>query len=177
MQSHRTKFPKRKATRLKNYDYSTPGAYFITVCVKNRAELLGKIVGCGDFDAPKMVLSEYGIILQKYLELMSGKYSHMKIYMYVIMPNQFHFILFITEDITKKNGLSQAPNPTNNEMSKFLSLLKRYCNRAYGKNIWQASCNDHIIRGEKDYQKIWEYIDTNVIRWERDCFYAKEGQR
>ena len=39
------------------------------------------------------------------------------------------------------------------------------------KTIWQKSCNDHIIRGEKDYNKIWEYIDTNVIRWEKDCFY------
>ena len=39
------------------------------------------------------------------------------------------------------------------------------------EKIWQRSYHDHIIRGEKDYQKIWEYIDTNVIRWEKDCFY------
>ena len=144
--------PKRKPTRLKGYDYSTPGMYFLTICVKDRKQLLGKIVGCGDFDAPKMILSEYGRILDKY----------------IIMPNHFHLILNITD---YKNGASETAAPYNNETSKFVSLLKRYCDREYGENIWQSSCNDHIIRGEKDYQKIWEYIDTNVIRWEKDCFY------
>ena len=164
--------PKRKSTRLKNYDYSTPGAYFITICVKGRKELLGHIVGNGVYDIPQMILSEQGKILDKYIQFMSNKYSHIKIQKYIIMPNHFHLIVMITDYNNKENGLSQAPNPTNNEMSKFVSLLKRYCNREYGKNIWQSSYNDHIIRGEKDYQKIWEYIDTNVIRWEKDCFYT-----
>ncbi len=162
-------FPKRKPTRLKDYDYSTPGMYFLTVCIKNRANLLGKIVGCGDFDAPKMVLSKYGVILDRYINLMNYKYSHIQIDKYIIMPNHFHLILHINE---YKNGASETAAPYNNEMSKFISLLKRYCNREYGKNIWQTSCNDHIIRGEKDYNKIWEYIDTNVLRWEKDCFYT-----
>ncbi len=51
--------PNRKPTRLKEYDYSSPGAYFLTICVKDKRELLGQIVGCGDFDAPQMRLSEY----------------------------------------------------------------------------------------------------------------------
>ena len=70
-----------------------------------------------------------------------------------------------------KDGASETAAPYNNETSKFISLLKRYCNREYGKNIWQSSYNDHIIRDKKDYQKIWEYINTNVLRWEKDCFY------
>ena len=65
--------PKRKPTRLKEYDYSQNGAYFITICIKDRKELLGKIVGCGDFDAPQMILSEYGQILEKYINLMNEK--------------------------------------------------------------------------------------------------------
>lgn len=166
--------PKRKPTRLKGYDYSTPGMYFLTICVKNKKHLLSKIVGCGDFDAPQMMLSEYGIILDKYIKLMSNKYTHIKIDKYVIMPNHFHLIINITDYVPAKNGASETAAPYNNETSKFVSLLKRYCNREYGKNIWQTSYNDHIIRCEKDYQKIWEYIDTNVIKWELDCFYNNE---
>jgi len=168
------KYPERKQPRLREYDYSSPGMYFITICVKNKQHLLGKIVGCGDFDAPKMILSEYGRILDKYIKLMNEKYAHVKVDKYVIMPNHFHLILNITD---YKNGASETAAPYNNETSKFVSLLKRYCDREYGENIWQSSCNDHIIRGQKDYRKIWEYIDTNVIRWEKDCFYNGERER
>ncbi len=166
--------PKRKPTRLKGYDYSTPGMYFLTICVKDRKQFLGKIVGCGDFDAPIMILSEYRRILDKYINLMNEKYFHIEIDKYVIMPNHFHLILNIKD---YKNAASETAAPYNNETSKFISLLKRYCNREYGMNIWQSSCNDHIIRGEIDYQKIWEYIDTNVIRWEKDCFYSSETEQ
>lgn len=61
----------------------------------------------------------------------------------------------------------------NSIVAKFIYTFKRFCNKEYGDNIWQRMSNDHIIRGEKDYQKIWEYIDTNVIRWEKDCFYTQ----
>ena len=89
--------PKRKPTRLKGYDYSTPGIYFLTVCVKDRKKLLGEIVGCGNFDAPQMILSEYGIILDRHIRLMNEKYPHINIDKYVIMPNHFHLILSITD--------------------------------------------------------------------------------
>ncbi len=135
---------------------------------------MGKIVGCGDFDAPQMILSEYGKILEKHIKLMNQKYSHIKIDNYVIMPNHFHLILSITDEFAK-NGASETAAPYNNEISKFISLLKRYCNQKYSKNIWQRSFHDHIIRGEKDYQKIWEYIHTNVLQWELDCFYTTQS--
>ncbi len=161
----------RKPTRLKDYNYSTPGKYFITVCVKNRKQILGEIVGCGDFDAPQMVLSEYGKILNRYINLMNDKYSHIKSEKYVIMPNHFHIIIEIID--YKNGGSSTSAEPYNNEISKYVSLLKRYCNREYGENIWQRSFNDHIIRSDKDYFKIWEYIDTNALKWKEDCFYEK----
>ena len=69
----------RKPTRLHGYDYSTPTKYFLTVCVKNKKKLLGEIVGCGDFDAPKMILSKRGKILDKYINLMNEKYSHINV--------------------------------------------------------------------------------------------------
>lgn len=151
--------PKRKSTRIKGYNYNSVGSYFITVCVKERKGLLGHIVGNGACDIPQMHLYEKGKILEFYLEKMSKEHPYVHLDKYVIMPDHFHMILTISEC-----GLSQAPNPTNSEISKFISLLKRYCNQRYGENIWQASFYDHIIRGEQDYQMIWEYIDQNVQR-------------
>ena len=168
--------PKRRLTRLRGYDYSAPGAYFITVCVKNRKEVLGHIVGCGACDAPQMTLSNCGKILNARIQFMSNKYPHICIDKYVIMPNHFHLLLSITDYAASTSGSSQAPNPTNSEISKFVSLLKRYCNQAYRENIWQTSYHDHIIRNEQDYRRIWRYIDTNVIRWERDCFYTEKTE-
>lgn len=163
-----TEFITRKPTRLKGFDYTTPGAYFVTVCIKDKNRILGKIVGDGDFDVPKMQLSEYGKIVDEYIHLMNEKYAHIKIDKYVIMPNHLHFIFNIA---FYKNGASETAAPYNNEISKFVSLFKRYCNRKCGQNIWQRSFHDHIIRNETDYQKIWEYIDTNVLKWAQDCFY------
>ncbi len=88
---------------------------------------------------------------------------------YVIMPNHLHLILHVAG--CAKGGASQSAAPYNSEVPKFVSLLKRCCNRLYGYNIWQISYHDHVIRGEVDFRKIWEYIDTNVLRWEKDCFY------
>ena len=166
--------PKRKSTRLKGYNYSESGAYFITICTKNKEYLLGQIVGGGDFDAPKMILSEYGSILDKYINLMNDRYSHIRIDKYVIMPNHFHMIINITQPIS---GASETAAPYNYELPKFISLLKRYCNTECNQALWQRSYHDHIIRGEKDYTKIWEYIDTNIIKWDKDCFYKKEEIR
>ncbi len=165
----RSDLPKRKPTRLKGYDYSTPGVYFVTVCVRNKEHLLGNIVGGGDFDTPKMILSEHGEILDYYICLMNEKYSHIAIDKYIVMPNHLHMIISITE---YKNGASETAAPYNSEISKFVSLLKRYCNKEYNENIWQRSYHDHIIRGKQDYNKIWEYIDTNVLKWKNDCFYS-----
>lgn len=162
--------PKRKSPRIKGYDYSTPGKYFITICTKGKLHMLGSIVGGGNFEAPKIILSEYGRYVDKYINLMNNKYSHINVDKYVVMPNHIHLILNIT-DI--ESGASGTAAPYNNEISKFVSLFKRYCNRDCNENIWQRSFHDHIIRGEEDYKKIWEYIDTNVVKWKTDCFYSE----
>jgi len=49
--------------------------------------------------------------------------------------------------------------------------MKGYVTKQIGHPVWQKLFHDHIIRNEKDYQKIWEYIDTNPFKWEEDCFY------
>ncbi len=131
------------------------------------------VVGDGVLDVPKNQLTQYGIIADKYINQMNDFYDYISVDKYVIVPNHIHLLLSITDS---GNGTSRTPSPTNSIVSKFISTFKRFCNKEYGKNIWQRSYNDHIIRGEKDYNKIWEYIDTNVLRWEKDCFYTNEKE-
>ncbi len=156
--------PKRKPTRLKGYDYSTLGAYFITICTQERKELLSKIiVGDDALIVPQNNLSEIGIICDKYINNINIKYENVTVDKYVIMPNHIHLIIFL-------HGTMKASSPTKN-VETIIRSFKTMVTKEIGISIWQRSYHDHIIRGEKDYKKIWEYIDTNVIRWEKDCFY------
>ena len=168
--------PKRKSIRLKNYDYSSSGYYFITICTQNKRKILCDIVGDGVYDIPKIKLTECGKSVYKYIQKMKVQYNNVSIDKYVIMPNHIHLLIKLS-DLVKMDGVligtSQAPSPTNAIIPKFVSLFKRYCNREIGKNIFQRSFHDHIIRGEEDYLKIWNYIDINPQKWKEDCFYTE----
>ena len=168
--------PKRKPTRLKDYDYSSEGAYFITICTKNKQKILCDIVGDGVYDIPQTNLFQYGNIADKYIQKLSSRYDNICVDKYVIMPNHIHLIIKTFKPISSERiliGTSQVPSPTNAIVSKFVSLYKRYCNREIGVNVFQRSFHDHIIRDEKDYLKIWNYIDTNPQKWGKDCFYIE----
>ena len=153
--------PKRKPTRLKNYDYSQNGAYFVTICTHNKQKILCDIVG----DDAHIVPKEYGEIVDKYIVNVP------EIKKYVIMPNHIHLIIQI------ENGTMWASSPTNqshsNKVSNIVRSIKILTTKEIGKPIFQRSFHDHIIRGEEDYLKIWNYIDTNALKWEEDCFYTK----
>ena len=162
--------PKRKPNRLTYYDYSTPGAYFITICVENRRNILGRIVGGGALDAPQMQLSRIGKIVKKYIQ--SGeRVGNIHVDKYVIMPNHIHLILMVENGVGA--GTSRAPSPTNALIPRFVAALKRLCHKELGEKIFQRSYHDHVIRDEKDYLKIWRYIDGNPSRWYEDCFYVE----
>ena len=160
--------PNRKSTRLKNYDYSQNGYYFITICTHNRKNILCDIVGGGAYDAPKIILSKCGEIVDKYI-LSTNNIPNITVDKYVIMPNHIHLLLFVEN----ANGTPRASSPTNNIISHSVSTLKRFVNREMGHNIFQRSFHDHIIRGEQDYLEIWNYIDTNPQKWQEDCFYIE----
>ena len=163
--------PKRKPNRLSNYEYSTPGAYFITICVKDKQCVLGRIVGGGAFDAPYVQLSDYGRTVQKYIES-GNNISGINVANYVVMPNHIHILLFVEE--TASSGMLKAQSPANSAVAHFVSTLKRFVHRDIGEQLFQRSYHDHVIRGERDYLKIWEYIDTNPIRWNQDCFFVED---
>ncbi|MBP3441852.1 MAG: transposase [Clostridia bacterium] len=155
--------PERKINRLKNYNYNTPGSYFITICTENKAEILSEmLVGTGVLDRPKNVLTEYGKIADKQLKRMSDFYSNISVDKYVIMPNHIHLLLTIRN---VPDGPSGTPVPTNSILARFISTFKRFCNKEYGRNIWQRGLYDHIIRNEEDYIETLSYIENNSLKW------------
>ena len=170
------KLPKRKHPRLKGYNYSSVGAYFITICVEDMRKILGEIiVGRGDLDAPYMQLSNYGLIVQKYLEQIELHYKDVFIDKYVVMPNHIHVIIRISRDnITPiDNGASGLPRPTNHKIPTIMRAFKKLTDKEFGFNMWQTSYYDHVVRDEVDYLRIWQYIDNNPIKCAYDCDYVK----
>ena len=156
--------PKRKPTRLKGYDYSQNGAYFVTICTHNREYILSDIVGEGLCALPKNITTPIGKEIEKSIQYINDNYIGVTIDKYVIMPNHIHLIVI----------LNDAGGHGNPPLQNVIGQLKSYTTNKFGGCLWQRSYHDHIIRDEKDYQKIWEYIDTNVVRWENDCFYNHE---
>ncbi len=171
MDGDNKQFPKRKPMRLGEYDYSTAGAYFITICTEHKQKILSEItVGAGVPDCPQVRLLKHGEIADKYLRQLHDFYDNISIDKYVIMPNHIHFILTVTD------GQSGTPVPTkgNAVVAKFVSTFKRFCNKEYGENIWQSRYHDHVIRGEQDYREIWQYIDNNPLKWALDRYYTEQ---
>ena len=170
---------KRKPLRLERYDYNRAGAYFITICTQNKHCLLSRIVGTGVLDCPEIALTPYGKIADKYINQLNNFYQHISVDRYVIMPNHIHILLFVSPHNNLnpiENGQSRTPVPTgaNSVVSQFVSTFKRFCNKEYGKNLWQSRFYDHIIRNQKDYEEHANYIHKNPVRWYYDELYTEE---
>jgi len=167
----KTVYPKRKPNRLKGYNYSQNGLYFLTLCTKDKECILGRIVGGGDLDAPQMVLSDYGKIVEKYIRSIKNAYSNIELINYTVMPNHIHLVVMIYSDDNMFRDTA-TKTPANDIIPVMISALKRFINKETGFNIWQRSYHDHIIRNEKSFDKIWEYVEDNPARWKKDCFYC-----
>ena len=89
------KIKNRKKTRLQSFDYSSTGAYFITVCTQNKRCILSQIVGTDVLGGPEIKLTKYGKIADKYINQLNDFYEHITVENYVIMPNHIHFLLLI----------------------------------------------------------------------------------
>jgi REP element-mobilizing transposase RayT len=162
----------RKLPRLKNYNYSSNGKYFVTICVRDMKCVLSSIVGSGAPDAPQVLLTDYGIVVEKNITTMNTIYNDILIEKYTIMPNHLHMMISIeTADLS---GASRSPLPTNSKLSRYVGALKRFSNKQIGANIWQTGFHDHIIRNEEDYLHHLQYIDENPHKWllGKDEYYA-----
>jgi len=155
------KLKKRKPTRLKDFDYSQNGAYFITICTHKKKCLLSDIVGEGLRALPENILTPIGTEVEKSIQYITDTHSGISVEKYVIMPNHIHMII----------ALDDSGGHGNPPLQNIIGQLKSYTTKIYGSILWQRSFHDHIIRNEKDYRMIWEYIDTNVSAWEKDCLY------
>lgn len=166
-------YKNRKPNRLAGYDYSGNGAYFITICTQDRECTLSDIdVGDG-FPVP--VLTDYGKISDKYINLITEKYPTVFVDKYVIMPNHIHLLLVVQNPDFTASGTGN-PSPTIGNVIGWLKYqVSKQINEIHGiagQHIFQRSYHDHIIRNEKTFQMIWKYIDENPLKWESDCFYV-----
>lgn len=162
----------RKLPRLKNYNYSESGTYFVTICIKDMRCILSEIVGSGDLDAPKILLCPFGKIVEDNIIKMNGIYDNINADKYVIMPNHIHILVSIIND--NPNGASRSPLPTNSTLSRYVGTLKKFSNKQIGSSIWQSGFYDHIIRDEEDYVTHIQYIDENPQKWllGKDEYYS-----
>lgn len=161
---------KRKSPRLKEFDYSTEGAYFLTICIQHRKNILSSIVGEG---SPLPKLSQCGKIVEALIEKISEKYEDISVDSYVIMPNHIHLLL----SVLKKDGRGD-PSPT---VDSVVAWLKYHATKeinktqgTIGQKIFQRSFHDHIVRNRYDYEEIYKYIHENPIRWQYDKLYLEE---
>ena len=162
--------PRRKHPRLKQYDYSSAGFYFVTICTHNRKCLFSRIVGRGLAPAENQY-SQYGVIAEEQLLLLEKRYAFLKIDRYVVMPNHIHAILVLEQE-----AAGASPRPTLTDIvCAYKSLTTKACKKVLPiAKVFQTSFYEHVIRGSADYQEIAEYIENNPKQWELDTLYNKE---
>ena len=168
--------PVRRNPRLKGYDYAQAGYYFITICVKDRHELLWDTsVGCDVLIAPDAPpLSEYGNIVNQHIQKINLFCDRVHVDKYTIMPNHIHMILIITQAQDGKCGAMRTSRPTSASLPSVVRSLKTMVTKEIGFSLFQRSYHDHIIRNDLEYQKIWHYIHHNPANWEHDSLYPKK---
>ena len=155
--------PKRKTNRLTEYDYSTPNAYFITICTHDRKNLFWTDVGA-IIDRPENVpLTKLGIITRQSIKEIPEHYPMMSVDHFVIMPNHVHLLLQINADADGRSMIA----PT---ISTVVRLMKGTVSKQARVPVWQKGFYDHVIRNDADYQEIWNYIEGNPEKWAEDRF-------
>jgi len=160
--------PKRKSIRLKTYDYSQNGAYFITICTKDKRNILWETnVGatCGRPNETQH-LSDIGKIIDSEINKIKSYYDNVSVNKYVIMPNHVHMIIILE---SSESGRPQVA-PT---ISRIIQQFKGSITKKVKQTVWQKSFYDRIIRNEKEYLQIYNYIETNPLKWEEDCYYVE----
>ena len=150
--------PNRKNIRIGDYDYSTPGAYFITVCTANREKIFWNGVGADIIRPQNVPLSIIGNIVAQAICQIPNHYENVSVDKYCIMPDHIHLILRIEAD--RSGRMISAPT-----VSTVVGSMKRWVSRQVGRPIWQKSFYDHAIRNQQDYDEIWQYIEKSPTKY------------
>ena len=158
-------YPTRKRNRLIQYDYSTPNAYFVTICTQNRKNLFWANTKSYNSCAYPVPLTSYGKIAQQSICDIPKHYPMVSVDNFTIMPNHIHLLLRIHAD---HNGRPMAA-PT---ISTVINQTKGIISKRIGFSVWQKGFHDHVVRTDADYQDIWSYIEANPQRWKEDILYS-----
>ena len=169
----------RRSIRLKGYDYSQAGAYFITVCTHNRECLFGSVgadskpaLDSRPAPATQMALNEYGEIVQYTWDDLVNHIEGIELDAFVIMPNHFHGIIVIDNraGLEQRAGLEPAPT-----LSEIVRQLKTFSARRINKIrdtqgvlVWQRNYYERVIRDENELNRVREYIANNPANWLTD---------
>ena len=166
--------PRRKAIRLKGYDYSRNGLYYVTICTKDRKCLFGEIKD------GKMQKNEYGEILESVWNGLPSHYTNIVLHEHIVMPDHFHAIIQIDNGHNDGNasvGDGFKPSPTDTQpmkhgLTEFVRALKTFSARKInelrqmsGTPVWQRNYYEHIIRNDDEYCKTVNYIKENPAKW------------
>ena len=147
---------KRKSPRIPGYNYSKPNYYFVTICSYEKECIFGE-PGC---------LNQNGKAAELCLQKIQDIYPWIRVDKYVVMPNHVHVIL-IADEADEQIPITSVVGQYKMAVTKMVRKLNP------GKKVWQRSFHDHVIRSQKSYEKIWNYIEDNPRKWEEDCFYMK----
>ena len=181
----------RRSIRLKGYDYSQKGLYFVTICTQKRECLFGKIID------NVMILNIAGEMVNKIWLEIPQIFPKIKSHEYIIMPNHFHAIIEIVgaDSISAQHADSISAQHANSisaqhadhmvSLPRIIQTFKRYTTVEYiklvkqnllppfEKRIWQRNYYEHIIRDEKSFKIISEYIINNPLKWNKDKYYER----
>jgi len=140
----------RKANRIPGKNYNMNGAYFLTICVKDRDELLGEIHN------DRMILSPVGEIVQDELRTIEAIYASVLVDSFVVMPNHVHILLCL---------LNSESNPS---ASRVVQQWKGAISKKAGFSLWQKNFHDHVVNTAEEFRKIQQYILNNPTNWKED---------
>ncbi|MCX6149524.1 MAG: hypothetical protein NTX22_03250 [Ignavibacteriales bacterium] len=169
-------FPNRKSIRLKEYDYSREGWYYVTICAKNKNCLFGEIVN------EEMKLNEKGRIIENCWERIPDHFGFVEVDYFVVMPNHLHGIIIINEQSSHRRGEVTSPLRWKHRITlgKIIAYYKYQTTKIInqrdekiGEKIWQRNYYEHIIRNENDLFHIRQYIENNILKCSLDKHYPE----
>ena len=161
----------RRTIRLPGFDYSQPGAYFVTVCTKDGRSLFGQV------EDEEMRLNLFGVIAADSWAWLSAQYSYVSIDEYVVMPNHLHGVAAITDARLHKGrgGSRTAPTVKRKTLGRLVGAFKtvstkkiNQLRRTPGQPVWQRNYYEHVVRDDDEMNRVREYILGNPATWHDD---------